>query len=261
MVLFMIEMRSKIDTFKKLRILIIVVFIFILFSYIIPLIAVFANETENLDNTVTHLNSTNTATINNIGAGNLTIEVVSQLLLATFLYLLFGFKALFVLLFLQFLNCWTASITLKTPNQHGIIIIIVGLLGILGTLLAAILTQRLHYRYTIELQKRERFGNKQLEAYQSLWKVLSSIESKFGISKEECHEVDSLSGLVREVDDARKNLSAVIDEGLPFYYPQDTLALIKQMQEILESPQAKTVKDLCECVKKLKKELEKERIK
>ena len=40
----------------------------------------------------------------------LTLEVVSQLLLATNLFLLFGFKALCVLLFLQFLNCWTASL-------------------------------------------------------------------------------------------------------------------------------------------------------
>lgn len=228
-VLFMIKMKinifnfSKIDTFKKLRILIIV--IFILFSYIIPLIAGFANETENLDNTVTHLNSTNVATVNNIGAGNLTI-------------------------------------TLKTSNQHEIIIMIIGgLLGILGALSAAILTQWLHYRHTIELQKRERFGNKQLEAYQSLWKVLSGIESKFGISGEKCNNVDSLGGLSYDVDNARKKLSAVFDDGLHFYYPKDTLALIKQLQGILGSTQAKTVKDLCECVNELKKELEKERIK
>jgi hypothetical protein len=40
------------------------------------------------------------------------VEAVSQLLLVTNLFLLFGFKALFVLLFLQFLNCWTASVSL-----------------------------------------------------------------------------------------------------------------------------------------------------
>jgi len=36
-------------------------------------------------------------------------EAVSQLLLALKKSLLFGFEALFALLFLPFLNCWTAS--------------------------------------------------------------------------------------------------------------------------------------------------------
>jgi len=41
------------------------------------------------------------------------IEAVSQLLLALKKSLLFGFETLFALLFLQFLNCWTASIGVK----------------------------------------------------------------------------------------------------------------------------------------------------
>ena len=38
------------------------------------------------------------------------LEAVPQLLLALKISLLFGFKALFVLLFLPFLDCWTASL-------------------------------------------------------------------------------------------------------------------------------------------------------
>jgi len=41
------------------------------------------------------------------------LEAVSQLLLALKKSLLFGFEALFALLFLPFLNCWTASLIIK----------------------------------------------------------------------------------------------------------------------------------------------------
>ena len=42
-----------------------------------------------------------------------TVEAVSQLLLALKKSLLFGFEALFAILFLPFLNCWTASVVYK----------------------------------------------------------------------------------------------------------------------------------------------------
>jgi hypothetical protein len=47
-------------------------------------------------------------------------EAVPQLILTVKITLLFGFKALFVFLFLAFLDCWTTSKNLKMGACHPI---------------------------------------------------------------------------------------------------------------------------------------------